>query len=233
MDTIYVSVEGIDVDEWRQTFEDELAQRLGPTKVSFFVPSVPGGAAAERGNRVGVCFKVSVNWAAVSVILQAVTLALSLIQPLPPTSPVPTVTCTIQGPNGSKTLEVRGGAVSEQAIDACLLDTGAAIDTQDANAATALHRATRTQCAAAVEYLLHVGSDPTTRNKTGATAFHLAVQHTGRGGTGTDEAKMAQQQIIAAFISSGANPALKDGKGLSVIDRAKSACIRELLSGDG
>ena len=66
------------------------------------------------------------------------------------------------------------------------------------NAATALHRATRTQCAAAVEYLLHVGSDPTTRNKTGATAFHLAVQHTGRGGTGTDEAKMAQQQIIAA-----------------------------------
>jgi len=124
MDTIYVSVEGIDVDEWRQTFEDELAQRLGPTKVSFFVPSVPGGAAAERGNRVGVCFKVSVNWAAVSVILQAVTLALSLIQPLPPTSPVPTVTCTIQGPNGSKTLEVRGAAVSEQAIDACLLDTG-------------------------------------------------------------------------------------------------------------
>ncbi len=116
---------------------------------------------------------------------------------------------------------------------ACLLDAGAAIDTQDANAATALHRATRTQCAAAVEYLLHVGSDPTTRNKTGATAFHLAVQHTGRGGTGTDEAKMAQQQIIAAFISSGANPALKDGKGLSVIDRAKSACIRELLSGDG
>ena len=59
---------------------------------------------------------------------------------------------------------------------ACLLDAGAEIDTQDANAATALHRATRTQCAAAVEYLLHVGSAPTTRNKTGATAFHLAVQ---------------------------------------------------------
>ena len=73
---------------------------------------------------------------------------------------------------------------------------------------------------------MQVGSYPTTRNKTGATAFHLAVQHTGRGGTGTDKAKIALQQIIGAFVSSGVHPVLKDSKDRSVIDRAKSASIR-------
>jgi len=43
-----------------------------------------------------------------------------------------------------------------------------------------LHRAVRTRCAAAVRFLLQAGADPTTRNKPGSTAFHLAVQNTGR-----------------------------------------------------
>ena len=52
------------------------------------------------------------------------------------------------------------------------------------------------------------------------------MQHTGRGGTGTDKAKIALQQIIGAFVSSGVHPVLKDSKDRSVIDRAKNDSIR-------
>src|SRR5215467_3591096 len=43
----------------------------------------------------------------------------------------------------------------------CLLDAGAAINAQDKNGATALHRAVRTRCAAAVQFLLQAGAAPT------------------------------------------------------------------------
>src|ERR1043165_9796715 len=63
----------------------------------------------------------------------------------------------------------------------CLLKAGASIDLPDQNGATALHRAVRTRCAAAVRFLLRAGSDLNLRNKPGSTPFHLAVQNTGRG----------------------------------------------------
>src|SRR4249919_930175 len=66
----------------------------------------------------------------------------------------------------------------------CLLQHGADIHLQDKNGATALHRAVRTRCAAAVKFLLAAGADPTIRNKPGSTPLHLAVQNTGRGGSG-------------------------------------------------
>src|SRR5262249_4309933 len=90
--------------------------------------------------------------------------------------------------------------------------------------------AVRTRCATAVECLLRAGSDPTLRNKSGSTPFHLAVQNTGRGGSGAELAKAAQRQIIATFLSSGLSPALKDGKGKSVLDWAKSDWIRSMLT---
>ncbi len=52
-----------------------------------------------------------------------------------------------------------------------LLNAGAHIDAQDLNGATALHRAVRTRCAAAVIYLLQSGCDPLLRNKSGSKAF--------------------------------------------------------------
>ena len=112
----------------------------------------------------------------------------------------------------------------------CLLDAGADIDAQDKNGATPLHRAVRTRCAAAVKCLLEAGSDPTLKNKPGSTPFHLAVQDTGRGGSGSDEARAGQRQIIDVFLSFGVSTRLKDGKGKSVLDWARSSWVQQLLS---
>ena len=114
----------------------------------------------------------------------------------------------------------------------CLLDAGAKINAQDKNGAAPLHRAVRTRSAAAVKYLLERGSDAVLKNKPGSTPFHLAVQNTGRGGTGAEAAKAAQRQIIHEFLSFGLNPALKNSKGKSVFDCARSSWIRNILSGN-
>jgi hypothetical protein len=80
-----------------------------------------------------------------------------------------------------------------------LLDAGAEIDAQDKNGATALHRAVRTRCAAAVKCLLKRGADTRVRNKNGSVAFDLATRNTGRGGSGAEAAKLAQREIVREF----------------------------------
>jgi len=129
----------------------------------------------------------------------------------------------INGPDWNATRQV-------QTIQ-CLLDAGANIDAQDKNGASPLHRAVRTRCAAAVKCLLERGGDAKLKNKPGSTPFHLAVQNTGRGGTGAEAAKAAQRQIIHDFLSFGVSPALKDGKGKSVFDCARTSWIRNILDG--
>jgi ankyrin repeat protein len=114
----------------------------------------------------------------------------------------------------------------------CLLDAGAEVNAPDKNGATPLHRAVRTRCAAAVRCLLEAGSDPTLKNKPGSTPFHLAVQNTGRGGSGSDAARAAQRQIIGVFLSFGVSTGLKDGRGKTVRDWARSSSVQEMLSDD-
>ncbi|MEZ0253992.1 MAG: ankyrin repeat domain-containing protein [Chthoniobacter sp.] len=112
-----------------------------------------------------------------------------------------------------------------------LLEAGANLHAQDKNGATPLHRAVRTRCADAVACLLDAGADAAMHNKPGSTPFHLAVQNTGRGGSGADRAKTAQREIIEIFLKRGVSPNLKDQKGKTVLQWARSDAIREMLVG--
>jgi hypothetical protein len=47
-----------------------------------------------------------------------------------------------------------------------------------------------------VQTLLACGADPALKNKSGSTPMVLAIHNTGRGGTGSPEAKAQQQEIL-------------------------------------
>lgn len=77
-----------------------------------------------------------------------------------------------------------------------LLAAGGDPNAQDKGGATPLHRAVRGRCAGAVRALLDHGADICVRNARGSTPLQVAQRNTGRGGTGTPEAKAAQREII-------------------------------------
>jgi ankyrin repeat protein len=92
-----------------------------------------------------------------------------------------------------------------------------------------LHRAVRSRCAGAVRALLENGAGARLGNKSGSTPLHLAVQTTGRGGTGSAHARDEQQQIIRLLLLHGAHATDRDARGKTVEDRISSDWIREVL----
>ena len=88
------------------------------------------------------------------------------------------------------------------AIITYLLGAGAEVDAVASGGVTPLHRAVRNRCSAAVRVLLADGADADRPNDNGSTARTLAHQTTGRGGTGSPEAK-AEQAIIVELMSVG------------------------------
>jgi ankyrin repeat protein len=78
----------------------------------------------------------------------------------------------------------------------CLIEAGADPNTADKRGVTPLHKAVRTRCASAVRALLERGADPARKNKSGSTAMVLATHNTGRGGTGSPEAREQQGEIV-------------------------------------
>lgn len=95
---------------------------------------------------------------------------------------------------------------AQVATVACLIEGGADPNAIDKSGVTPLHRAVRTRCAAAVKALLAGGADVRRRNKSGSTPLLLATQNTGRGGTGSPEAKAQQQEILRLLEQHGATP---------------------------
>jgi Ankyrin repeats (many copies)/Ankyrin repeat len=85
---------------------------------------------------------------------------------------------------------------AQEATIASLIEAGADPNAVDKNGVTPLHRAVRTRCAAAVTALLARGADAGRTNKHGSTPMLLATQNTGRGGTGSQEAKAQQREIL-------------------------------------
>jgi ankyrin repeat protein len=85
---------------------------------------------------------------------------------------------------------------AQAATIVCIIKAGADPNAVDKRGVSPLHRAVRTRCATAVRALLECGADPARKNKSGSTPMLLAIQNTGRGGTGSPEAKSQQQEIL-------------------------------------
>ena len=85
---------------------------------------------------------------------------------------------------------------AQAATITCLIEAGSNPDARDKQGVAPLHRAVRTRCAAAVAALLAGGADPRATNKSGSTPTKLAEMTTGRGGSGSAEAKAQQQEIV-------------------------------------
>jgi ankyrin repeat protein len=85
---------------------------------------------------------------------------------------------------------------SQAATMTVLIEAGADPNAFDKSGVSPLHKAVRTRCAIAVRTLIDLGADPARTNKNGSTPLVLAVHNTGRGGTGTPDAKSEQQEIL-------------------------------------
>jgi ankyrin repeat protein len=88
-----------------------------------------------------------------------------------------------------------------------LLALGADADAVDKNGTVPLLRAVRNRCATAVAALLDGGADPHRTNATGSSAMDLAGWTTGRGGSGSPEALVQQERIVALLTARGVRPA--------------------------
>jgi Ankyrin repeats (many copies) len=90
----------------------------------------------------------------------------------------------------------RWNPLAQEATIRCLLAAGADPNGADKRGVAPLHIAVRTRCAAAVRTLLACGADAERPNRSGSTALTLARLTTGRGGSGSVEAKEQQGEII-------------------------------------
>jgi hypothetical protein len=93
---------------------------------------------------------------------------------------------------------------AQSATIACLIKAGADPNAVDKSGVMPLHRAVRTRCAAAVEALLKGGADPRAPNGSGSTPLLLTSHNTGRGGSGSPEAKAQQAEIVRLLRQYGA-----------------------------
>jgi ankyrin repeat protein len=86
--------------------------------------------------------------------------------------------------------------VAQAKTIAILIEAGADPNSTDKSGVTPLHRAIRTRCAEAVRALLDGGADPRLRNGKGTSPSQLAAVTSGRGSSGSPDAKAEQQMIV-------------------------------------
>lgn len=79
------------------------------------------------------------------------------------------------------------------------------------------------------EALVEAGANPRQPNKARSRPLHPAVQSTGRAGSGSQQARQQQADIIRLLLECGARPTDKDCRGTPVYQAATSEWIRTLL----
>jgi ankyrin repeat protein len=92
---------------------------------------------------------------------------------------------------------------AQAATVTALIEAGADPNAADTSGVAPLHRAIRTRSAQAVAALLAGGADPRLSNRCGSTPLKLAQQTTGRGGSGSPEAKAEQAEILRLLAPYG------------------------------
>ncbi|UVK49426.1 ankyrin repeat domain-containing protein (plasmid) [Mesorhizobium sp. AR07] len=100
----------------------------------------------------------------------------------------------------------RWNPVPQSVTVALLIASGADPNAIDQNGVTPLHRAVRTRCGAAASALLDGGADALRKNGNGSTPMMLATRQTGRGGSGSPEARTQQAEIIRLLERYGMTP---------------------------
>ena len=91
----------------------------------------------------------------------------------------------------------------QAAVIRALVAAGADPDATDKSGVAALHRAVRTRSSAAVAALLGSGADPNLRNGSGSAPMTLARLTTGRGGSGSPQARDQQSRILGLLEEAG------------------------------
>jgi hypothetical protein len=84
-----------------------------------------------------------------------------------------------------------------------LIHAGADPNAVDNSGVAPLHRAVRTRSLLAVRALLDGGANPTLCNGSGSTPLDLAVRTTGRGGSGSPQAREQQVGILSLLMAHG------------------------------
>jgi ankyrin repeat protein len=95
---------------------------------------------------------------------------------------------------------------AQAGIVSLLIEAGADPNALDKSGVAPLHRAVRTRSTGAVRALLGGGADPMLPNKAGSTAADLASMTTGRGGSGSAEARREQGEIQTLLSSALRGP---------------------------
>jgi ankyrin repeat protein len=107
--------------------------------------------------------------------------------------------------------------LKQAAIVHMLLRAGADPNATDRSGIAPLHRAVRTRSGAAVRALLEGGAGPAQPNRSGSTPLHLAVHNTGRGGSGSEQAKAEQREIVDLLLAHGARAVDLDARSQQLL----------------
>jgi hypothetical protein len=99
----------------------------------------------------------------------------------------------------------RWDPASQVATITALVEAGADLNAVNKLRVSPLHKAVRTRCAEAARVLIALGADPRQKNGRGSTPLVLARMNTGRGGSGSPEAKAQQRQILQLLHDALAN----------------------------